>query len=188
MKGYFFFFSTASRPALGTYPASYPMDAGGTFPGSKAAEAWMPTTHFHLVSKLRMHGAIPPLIHTSSWRGSWINTGTSLPLPLLLEFAMNQKQLAVSLIQAGQSHFAHRLSYTSACLYHEDRNNFIVPKGLWGTSVTLYRSHCTYHTAVIILWPLTSVKAEALLLSRKWNQWSKITVKEKGAKWWGSDV
>jgi len=39
MKGYFFFFSTASRPALGTYPASYPMDAGGTFPGSKAAEA-----------------------------------------------------------------------------------------------------------------------------------------------------
>jgi len=28
------------------------------------------TTHLHLVLRLRMRGAIPPLLHTSSWRGS----------------------------------------------------------------------------------------------------------------------
>jgi hypothetical protein len=34
-----FLFTTASRPALGTHPASYPMGARGSFPGSKAAGA-----------------------------------------------------------------------------------------------------------------------------------------------------
>jgi len=28
------------------------------------------TTHFHLVPRLRIHGAIPPLPNTSSWRGA----------------------------------------------------------------------------------------------------------------------
>jgi hypothetical protein len=29
-------------------------------------------------------GAIPPLPHTSSWRGAYLSTGTTLPLPILL--------------------------------------------------------------------------------------------------------
>jgi len=27
--------------------------------------------HSHLMTRLRMHGAIPPLLNTSSWRGIW---------------------------------------------------------------------------------------------------------------------
>jgi hypothetical protein len=34
--------------------------------------------------RLRMHGAIPPLPHTSSWHGAYLSTGTSLPLPLCI--------------------------------------------------------------------------------------------------------
>jgi len=29
--------------------------------------------------RLRMHGAIPPLTHTSAWCGTWLHTGTILP-------------------------------------------------------------------------------------------------------------
>jgi len=29
-----------------------------------------------------MRGAIPLLLHTSSWRGVQLNTGTTLPLPV----------------------------------------------------------------------------------------------------------
>jgi hypothetical protein len=57
----------------GTHPASYPVGTGGSFPGGKAAGAWR-------VQRSRMHGAIPPLPNTSSWR-AYLSTGTTLPLP-----------------------------------------------------------------------------------------------------------
>jgi len=41
------------------------------------------TTHLHLVLRLRMRGAIPTLSHMSSWRGIYVNTTTTLTLPLL---------------------------------------------------------------------------------------------------------
>jgi len=52
--------------------ASCPKDTGGkvAWPGHEAD---------HL-PRLRMHGAIPPLPHTSSWHGAWLSTGTTLPL------------------------------------------------------------------------------------------------------------
>jgi hypothetical protein len=51
-----FLFVTASRPA------SYPMHNAGSYPVSKAAGAWSwPTTHLHLVPRLRMSGTISPL-------------------------------------------------------------------------------------------------------------------------------
>jgi hypothetical protein len=31
-----------------------------------------------------MHGAMPPLPNTSSWRGAWLRTGTTSPLPFIL--------------------------------------------------------------------------------------------------------
>jgi len=31
-----------------------------------------------------MRGAIPPLLSTSSWRGGWLSTGTTLFYPTLL--------------------------------------------------------------------------------------------------------
>jgi len=63
-----FLFTTRSRPALSICSASYPM---GTvtlslrvmWPGLRM------TTYLHLVPRLRMWGAIPPLPHTSSWCG-----------------------------------------------------------------------------------------------------------------------
>jgi hypothetical protein len=53
---------TASRPALGpTHPVQW---VQGAFYRSLKL-----TTHLHLVPRLRMRGAVPPLFHTSSWRG-----------------------------------------------------------------------------------------------------------------------
>jgi hypothetical protein len=37
------------------------------------------TTHLHPTPRPRTRGAIPPLPHTSSWRGTWLSTGTTLP-------------------------------------------------------------------------------------------------------------
>jgi hypothetical protein len=42
------------------HPASYPK-------GTRGVKL---TTHLHLVPRSRMHGAIPPLPNTSSWRGA----------------------------------------------------------------------------------------------------------------------
>jgi hypothetical protein len=33
------------------------------------------TTHFHLVLRLRMYEAIPPLLHMSSWCGAALSRG-----------------------------------------------------------------------------------------------------------------
>jgi hypothetical protein len=54
----------------GAYPASYPVGTGGSFPEGKTARGVELTTHFHLVPRSRMRGAIPPHSHTSSWRGA----------------------------------------------------------------------------------------------------------------------
>jgi hypothetical protein len=39
------------------------------------------TTHVHLVPNLIMRTVILPLPHKSSWRDTWLSTGTTLPLP-----------------------------------------------------------------------------------------------------------
>jgi len=41
--------------------ASYSIGTGSSFPGSKAAGAWSWPLNLHLLPRLRMHGAIPPL-------------------------------------------------------------------------------------------------------------------------------
>jgi hypothetical protein len=57
-----FLFTTASRPALGAHPASYPMGNMGSFSGGKTNDRDVKlTTHFQLVPRSRMRGAIPPL-------------------------------------------------------------------------------------------------------------------------------
>jgi hypothetical protein len=38
------------------------------------------TTYLRLLLRLKIRGAIPLLPHTSSWRGSWLSSGTILPL------------------------------------------------------------------------------------------------------------
>jgi len=48
-----------------TYPASYPMNIEGSFLGVK------PTTCLHLMLRLQLQGAIPPLSYTSSWYGAY---------------------------------------------------------------------------------------------------------------------
>jgi hypothetical protein len=39
--------------------------------------------HLHIVTWLRMSGAIPPFPVTSSWRGTYLSTGTLRTLPCL---------------------------------------------------------------------------------------------------------
>jgi hypothetical protein len=54
----------------GAHSASYPMGTGYSFGGGEAAGVVKLTTHLHLVLGLRMRGATPPLLNTSSWRGA----------------------------------------------------------------------------------------------------------------------
>jgi hypothetical protein len=50
------------------HPASYPMTPVSLSPGVK--RPGREGDHLHLVPRLRMCGAISPLPHTSSWRGT----------------------------------------------------------------------------------------------------------------------
>jgi hypothetical protein len=58
----FFLFAIVSRPAPRPTPGCW---------------SWP----LHLVPRLRMHWAIPPLPRTSSWRGTYLSTRTTVPLP-----------------------------------------------------------------------------------------------------------
>jgi len=42
------------------------------------------TTHLHLVPRWKMRGAVLPLPNTSSWRGAYLSTGTTLPYLYLI--------------------------------------------------------------------------------------------------------
>jgi len=48
-----------------TYPASYPVNTEGSFLGIK------PTTCLHLMLRLQLQGAIPPLPYTPSWYSAY---------------------------------------------------------------------------------------------------------------------
>jgi hypothetical protein len=63
-------------------PASYPKSTGIISRGIKRWRCEAKHT-FSTTAELRMCGAIPPLPHTSLWRGDWLglSTGTTLPLP-----------------------------------------------------------------------------------------------------------
>jgi len=52
------------QTGTGAHPTSYPKGNGDS-PGVKRPER----DYSHLVPRLRMRGAVPPLPHTSSWRG-----------------------------------------------------------------------------------------------------------------------
>jgi len=38
------------------------------------------TAHLHIMQRVRMHGAVPPLTHSPSWSGALSSMGTILPL------------------------------------------------------------------------------------------------------------
>jgi hypothetical protein len=62
-------------------PASLPTSGYECFFGGRIpVGAWRLTTHLHLVSRLKVHGDIPPLLHTSLWHDVWLSTGTTGPL------------------------------------------------------------------------------------------------------------
>jgi len=50
------------------------MGTGGSYLSGKEAGDVKPTARLHLVPRLRMHGAIPPLPNTSSWHGALLNS------------------------------------------------------------------------------------------------------------------
>jgi hypothetical protein len=53
------------------------------------------TIHLLLVPMLRMCGAIPPFHHMSSWDGTWLSTGTTLPF-YTIEYGVVQQLRAQS--------------------------------------------------------------------------------------------
>jgi hypothetical protein len=65
---WFFFFATVSRPSLGPTQPSVKWVLGAFSAGGGVLKR-PGRDHFHLVPRLRMRGAIPPLPYTSSWRG-----------------------------------------------------------------------------------------------------------------------
>jgi hypothetical protein len=75
-----FFLRHSVQSGFAAHPASYQMGTGILSPGVESRDVKL-TTRLHLVPRLRMRGAISPLSHPSSLRGTWLNTGTILPLP-----------------------------------------------------------------------------------------------------------
>jgi len=75
-----FFLRHCVQTSYAAQPIFYPMgnedsSLGVKWPGREADHS--PS----LVPRLQMvDGAIPPLSHTSSWCGTWLSTGTTLPL------------------------------------------------------------------------------------------------------------
>jgi hypothetical protein len=58
---------------------------------SLAQPASLSTDH---VQRLRMHGAIPPLPHTSSWCGAQLSTGTTFILSYIVFELLNAKSVS----------------------------------------------------------------------------------------------
>jgi hypothetical protein len=87
----------------GAHPASYPMSTRGSFPGGKAAGSWSgPLTSIYCRGQ-RIHGAIPPLPNTLSWRGAQLkhrdfyltsNVGTDIYMNKLKKLGVPEKCLA----------------------------------------------------------------------------------------------
>jgi hypothetical protein len=73
------FFFTASTLALVSTQSLIQLVPGALSPGLSSRAWTSPTTHFHFLQRTRMCSAIPPLPHTSSWRGVQLSTGTTLP-------------------------------------------------------------------------------------------------------------
>jgi hypothetical protein len=59
------------------HPASYSVGIRGSFLGGRAAGAWSWTSP--PLPRVRMRGATTLLPHTSSWRGAYLSTRTTLP-------------------------------------------------------------------------------------------------------------
>jgi hypothetical protein len=73
----FFYIRHRIQTSSWAHPASYRMGNVG--------RSVKLITNLHLLPSLRMLGAISPLPHTSSWRGTQLSTGTTLPLPSTLD-------------------------------------------------------------------------------------------------------
>lgn len=69
-------FSSPRSNLFWAHQASHPMGMGCPFPESKEK----PATHLHLVLRVGMHGAIPPLLCTFSWRGVQLTPRKTLRL------------------------------------------------------------------------------------------------------------
>jgi len=67
------------QASFGAHPTSYPMGTGALSPGVK--RLGREADHSPLSSV--EHGTIPPLPHTSSWRGTRLNTGSTLAFTFL---------------------------------------------------------------------------------------------------------
>jgi len=64
------------------HPASYQTCTSSSQSETRDGRGMNLTTDLHLVLKLKMRAAIPPLPHTSAWRGTWLSTRINLPLLL----------------------------------------------------------------------------------------------------------
>jgi hypothetical protein len=63
----------------GAYPASCLVDIESTFPQTEQPER-VADTHLHLLHRLRIQVAVSPQSHIPSCDGTYIRSGTSLPL------------------------------------------------------------------------------------------------------------
>jgi hypothetical protein len=76
-------YATASRPPVGPTQLHLKSVPGALSLGVSTRRMKL-TTPFDLVPTLRMRGAIPPFHqYASTWRGTWLSTGTTLPLPVV---------------------------------------------------------------------------------------------------------
>jgi hypothetical protein len=69
-SAHIFLFATASRPALGLTKPPIQWVSGALSPGVKGPSR---EAHLRLVARIRMGEALSPILHTSSYRGSYLS-------------------------------------------------------------------------------------------------------------------
>jgi hypothetical protein len=92
----------ASRPAL--EPDGYQ----GLVPWRQSGRGVKLTTHLHLVPRSRIHGAIPPLSNTSSWRGAQLKH-RDFTFTFILSLYMGKEFLPTDLHKECRIAFKHWL-------------------------------------------------------------------------------
>ena len=93
----FFLFQIVPRDP-GAHPSAYSIDTGALRQECNSQDTNL-TAHFHLVLKLHMHRAIPPLPNTPSWCGDPLSTGVTFIVCCLVSVSVYDTVLVTEVIQ-----------------------------------------------------------------------------------------
>jgi hypothetical protein len=121
------------------HPASYPMGTVGSYP----SQGMKLTTHLHLVPRLR-HGAIQPLLNTSSWHSAQLSKGYFFMIWCLVKHKYNFTftfNILLNLV------FKSTISNTKTlCVFHYTmtKNSSVSKLAKYWLGFNLQHDHCKF--------------------------------------------